>query len=258
MDNLLVGIFMGNKDLGYYDKGYKLMLYPVQNLTFVITPVMHPILSEHQHNKAHIYNQYIKVVKILSLIGVFITAYCFFTSREIILIMFGNQWENSILCFQILSLSIFFQITVSSAGAIYQSLGNTKTMFKSGIVFTIVMVICILCGVSTGEINKLAIFVTLGLIIKFLTDYYFLIEKTFGFSVIKFYKIFIPDMIILLLLFTVMYIAGTFKLDNIYLSAVFKLSICTITYFVGLLVTKQYLYLFMILPSKMRNKIARR
>ena len=32
-DNLLVGKYIGINQLGYYDKAYKLMLYPVQNLT---------------------------------------------------------------------------------------------------------------------------------------------------------------------------------------------------------------------------------
>ena len=70
------------------------MLYPVGNLTHVITPVLHPILSEHQDDKNYIYHQYMKVVKLLSLMGVFITPYCFFMADYIILIMFGSQWQN--------------------------------------------------------------------------------------------------------------------------------------------------------------------
>uniref|UniRef100_UPI0026EB6775 oligosaccharide flippase family protein n=1 Tax=Alkalibaculum bacchi TaxID=645887 RepID=UPI0026EB6775 len=33
LDNLLIGKFVGNSALGFYDKSYRLMLYPVQNLT---------------------------------------------------------------------------------------------------------------------------------------------------------------------------------------------------------------------------------
>ena len=45
-DNLLIGKYFSASALGFYDKAYKLMLMPVQNLTFVITPVLHPVLSE--------------------------------------------------------------------------------------------------------------------------------------------------------------------------------------------------------------------
>lgn len=51
LDNILIGKFLGASTLGYYDKSYKLMLYPVQNLTNVITPVLHPVLSEYQNQK---------------------------------------------------------------------------------------------------------------------------------------------------------------------------------------------------------------
>nr|WP_302637877.1 lipopolysaccharide biosynthesis protein [Clostridium sp. CAG:221] len=84
-DNLLIGKFMGEVALGYYDKAYRLMLYPVQNLTHVITPVLHPILSDYQDDYDKIYSQYVKVVKILSLLGVFILVFCFFSAKEIIL-----------------------------------------------------------------------------------------------------------------------------------------------------------------------------
>ena len=76
-DNLLVAKFMGDTQLGYYDKAYKLALYPEQNLTHVITPVIHPILSEYQDDKAYIYENYMKIVKILSLLGLFVGAYMY-------------------------------------------------------------------------------------------------------------------------------------------------------------------------------------
>lgn len=254
LDNLLIGRYLGEINLAYYNKGYTLMLYPVSNLTFVITPVLHPILSEHQDDKKYIYNQYIRVVKILSLLGVFVTAYCFVTAREIILIMFGNQWENSITCFKILSLSIFFQMTVSSAGSIYLSIGNTKLMFKSGIIFTIEMILCIIIGVSTGDINKIALLVTISLILKFFIDYYFLIHKCFQYSIIKFYKIFIPDILILISLFVVMYISSFFRIDNILLSSIYKFTICTVGYIIALVITKQYKYFIILLPTKVKHK----
>ena len=38
-------------DLGYYEKSYRLMMLPLQNITQVITPVMHPIFSDFQNDK---------------------------------------------------------------------------------------------------------------------------------------------------------------------------------------------------------------
>lgn len=46
LDKLLIGKYMSMSDLGYYEKSYRLMMLPLQNITQVITPVMHPIFSD--------------------------------------------------------------------------------------------------------------------------------------------------------------------------------------------------------------------
>lgn len=50
LDKLLIGKYMGMTPLGYYEKSYRLMMLPLQNITYVITPVMHPILSDYQND----------------------------------------------------------------------------------------------------------------------------------------------------------------------------------------------------------------
>ncbi len=250
IDNLLIGRFIDSKALGFYDKSYKLMLYPVNNLTHVITPVLHPILSKEQDNKRYVYHQYVKVVKILSLLGIFITAYSYFAGEEIIRFFYGNQWDASIPSFKILSLSIFFQMTVSSAGAIYQTLGNTRNMFKSSIIFTSITITCIVIGVALGDINSVALFVLISLIIKFFIDYYFLINKSFGLSVISFYKIFIPDLIIFAFMFMGMSLASLITIENTLLSLIYKMVVCVVIYIAGIYLTKQDGYIKMLIQPK--------
>lgn len=253
MDNILVSIIMGTVALGYYDKSYKLVLYPVNYLTYVINEVLHPILSDKQDYKKLIYDQYIKVVKLLSLLGVFITIYCFFASREIILIMFGNQWKEAIVCFKILSITIWFQMTAASIGAVFQSIGDTKTMFVSCTVFSVIILICIFIGTMSGNLAFLSVCVTVGYIIRFFIEYAFLIKKGFKYSLCDFYKNLLPDVFIFIVTVVGMVVAERIVFYNIIISAVYKLITCLFVYGVCLLVTKQYRYLLKILPSKERS-----
>ena len=48
LDKMLIGKYIGMAPLGYYEKSYRLMSLPIQNITYVITPVLHPILSDYQ------------------------------------------------------------------------------------------------------------------------------------------------------------------------------------------------------------------
>lgn len=45
LDNILIGKFVGTVQLGYYDRAYKLLLFPVQNINAPIRRVIIPMLS---------------------------------------------------------------------------------------------------------------------------------------------------------------------------------------------------------------------
>jgi PST family polysaccharide transporter len=85
-DNLLIGRFLGAAELGFYDKAYRIMLLPIQNLTHVITPVLMPILSRHQEDFDLVYNSYSKVVKILATIGFPLSVFLFFPPMRLLLL----------------------------------------------------------------------------------------------------------------------------------------------------------------------------
>jgi len=200
LDNLLIGIFMGSSNLAYYDKGYKLMCYPLNYLTNVITPVLHPILSDYKNDSNYIYTKYQKVVKLLSLLGIFISLFCYFNSKEIIMIMFGKQWSASIPCFKYLSLSIWTQMLMSSTGSIYQSLDKTKLMFKSGLITAMVTVTCIFIGLYKNDITFVSLMILIAFSINFIITFYLIIKKCFKLSLLMFAKSFIPDVMIAIIL----------------------------------------------------------
>lgn len=249
LDNLLTGKYIGEVSLGYYDKAYKLMVYPVQNITHAITPVMHPILSDLQNNKMTIYIQYIRIVKILSTIGVFVMLVCFYSSKEIILIMFGSNWIASASCFKYLSISVWAQMITSTTGVAFQSLGDTKTLFKVGLINSIVSIVAIISGISTKSIEKLAIMVAVAYLVHFFIAYLLLIRRSFKKKFIEFLFIFKNDAVIFCV---IIFFESIFKIkiDNIIISFVYKAIIIFVGYIVGLVITKEYKIFLEIIRSK--------
>jgi Membrane protein involved in the export of O-antigen and teichoic acid len=136
LDNLLIGKFMGSAELGYYSKAYTLMLFPVNNLTGVISPVLHPILSDYQKQLDVIYDKYMKIVHLLACIGLYVAPICFLGANEIITIIYGKNWGESVICFQFLSIAIIPQMINSSSGSIFQAIGNTRQLFTNGLINT--------------------------------------------------------------------------------------------------------------------------
>lgn len=238
LDNLLIGKYLGDVPLGYYNKSYTLMLFPIQNLTHVITPVLHPILSDYQNDKEKIFRQYMKVVKVLSLLGVFVTPFCFFAADELILIFFGDQWTQAIPAFRILSLSIYAQMLAASTGSIYQSLGKTKLMFYSGIATTTITVAGIFSGILSGRVEKVAFFVSLAMNINFLIVFILLIKVGFELSFHRFLLVLWKDLVMMMAIFLGLAFYQSFS-QNLVVDLVMKLGITTGIFLVGVITTRQ-------------------
>jgi PST family polysaccharide transporter len=238
-DNLLIGKYIGINQLGYYDKAYKLMLYPVQNLTFVITPVLQPVLSDYQNDKEIILCYYKKIVKILALLGAFISVFCFFSAREIILIMFGNQWGGSIITFKILSISIIIQMVLSTTGSIFQSTGYTDKLFQTGFLSTIITIILILIGLMLKKIEYIATAILISFIINFFISYFILIKKVFKKSLSNFLFEF-KSVIFIIMFMSIIYKILNLHINNTILSFICKFLIAIIAYIIGLYITKDY------------------
>ena len=116
------------------------MIMPVQNLTFVITPVLHPVLSQFQNDKEIIYDAYYKIVKLLAMIGFPLSIFLYFNASEIINIMYGPQWDQSIPVFKLLALAVGIQIVIMTGGSICQATNRTDLLFYSGVLSTILLV----------------------------------------------------------------------------------------------------------------------
>lgn len=237
LDNILIGKYMGTFSLGIYDRAYKLMVYPLSILTHVITPVLHPVLARYQDDKERIYLEYIKMVKILTNLGILISVVLFFSGREIILILYGKNWESVVPIFKILSISTGIQIVLSSSGTIFLASGRSDKLFFTGFISTIIMVTSILLGVKSKKLEVLGYLLFCAFLINFFIGYYVLIKQVLKQSFYKFLKEFIKPLILLLILIFINSL-NKFNIENIFFSFIFKGSLNSIIF----LMIMKYLY----------------
>ena len=257
LDKMLIGKVLGNEELAQYNKAYHFMLYPVQNLTNIISPVLHPILSDYQDDKAYIYERYMKVVKLLSLIGVFVTAFCFCASREIILLLYGRQWEIAVDCFKYMSLAIWVQMIGGTSGALFAALGDTKRHFYISIINTALSIIAIAIGIYQKDIVRVSIYNSIALIIHFFISFIPLIKQSMNQSFSLFIKALLPDVFIMAILFVLsFFINKLIPIENLILAFFVKGIIMGLVYFILLLMLRQQKHLALILPQKIRSKFS--
>lgn len=122
------------------------------------------------------------MVRILVILGSLISVLCFTFGDQIIYIMFGDQWDEAVLPFRILSLSLIPQFLTNTIGTIYQSVGETKKLFHSVIITTTLIILSIVMGAMMGSIVTVSIMVSMAYVMSFLITFYLLFQNVFGYS----------------------------------------------------------------------------
>lgn len=242
LDKLVIGKKLGMKPLGYYQKSYSLMMLPLQNITAVVTPVIHPIFSDFQNNLKKLASEYERIIRFLSFIGFPLTVILFFTAKELILIFFGPQWLPSVFVFKILAISAGIQVVLSSSGSIFQASGDTKSLFICGVFSSILNVSGILLGIFYfGTLQAVAWCISITFFINFIQCYIQMYCITFKRSLRLFIRQLISPIIVSSLLFIILFFIQYLTINsNILISLIIKCTITLIVYMAYIQITKEY------------------
>lgn len=189
-DSLLIGKYLGMDALGYYDKAYRLMLLPLQNVTQVITPVIHPILSQYRADKSYLADANEKLTVLLALIGFPLSAFLYFTADEVVLLFFGPQWTSVVPAFRMLTFTIAVQLILSTSGSIFQTAGDTRSLFFCGLVCGVLTVGGAFAGVSYFRtIEGVARCLVLAYGVSFVQTYWWMYTRVFGVPPWRFFRL---------------------------------------------------------------------
>ena len=245
LDSILIGKYLGNASLGYYNKSYSLMHLPVYNLTHVITPVLHPVLAKHQNDYKYIYNSYLGIIKILAGIGFPLSVFLYFTASELIMILFGPQWERSVPVFQILALSVGLQVCMSSANSIFQATNRTDLLFSSGLVAALFMISGIAYGVFWGEsLEAVGYGLVAAFTLNFFLIFFLLIKRSLKQSFTAFLKVFLIPIASGIIAAFAFFGLDQLEIGNIFLEFISNttvLGIIIITFFMSTRGNREYL-----------------
>jgi len=248
LDKLIIGKYFSMAQLGYYEKSYRLMLMPLQNITFVISPVLHPILSSLQDNRLELGNKNRKLALILSTLSFPIGIALFFCSHEIINIIFGPNWQSAVPIFSILALSLPLQMILSTSGSLYQAAGKTNHLFFTGIINTFITVAgFIIAATYFKTIESMAWAWDITLALGFISSYTWMNKFTFHTSMRKFIYALLPQVINSTVVFIAVWIIIEFvNIQSLILSFLFKLIVISILTFIMAAILHQYNILLII------------
>ena len=241
LDKLIIGKYISSSALGYYDKSYRLMQLPMNNISSVISPVLQPVMSSLQDKKSEMAEKYNKMIKMIAVFSFPLGAFLFFSGKEIIRIFYGNNWDPAIPSFRILSISIPLQLILSTTGGIFQSCNATNHLFYAGLRNTIITVSgFIIASFYYGSIEAIAWAWTITSFFCFFSSFVDLYYFIFKCSLINMLILLIKPLVISLTLSVLLFLISEIDNINIFSSLILKIIIFIIIWILGLIVLYNY------------------
>lgn len=166
LDNILIGKYSGAIELGYYDRAYKLLLFPLQNITQPLTRVMVPLLSRIHEDKARFRDLYVRTNWLLAAVTMPGIAALTLTSEQVVALLFGPRWTAVAPIFAWLGIASLMQSVSSTTGWIFICQGKTKTMFHWGIYSSLTTVASFIIGLHWGAVGVAAAYAISGYVLR--------------------------------------------------------------------------------------------
>ncbi|WP_352660187.1 lipopolysaccharide biosynthesis protein [Mesorhizobium sp. M0621] len=153
LDNVLIGKYWGEAQLGLYDRAYKLLLFPLSQITNPLSKVMVPALSRLKDEPDRYRSAYLRVMPLILLVALPGVAFATAMSDVLIPFVLGEQWRASASIFLALGFAGLLQPLNNPAGWLFVSQGRSGDFMRWGIVTAVTSVLAFMLGLPYGALG---------------------------------------------------------------------------------------------------------
>ncbi len=153
LDNILIGRYRGNLALGLYDRAYKLLLFPLQQINNPIARVMVPALSRLISEPDRYRSAYLRTLGQILLVTLPGVAFLIGSADILIPTLLGERWRDATPIFEALGFAGLLQPLNNTSGWLFISQGRSKDFMWWGIAGAISCVIAFLIGLPFGPVG---------------------------------------------------------------------------------------------------------
>lgn len=229
---MVIGKMYSASDLGYYTNAQKLRDIAATSISTAVQKVSYPVLSCMQSEEEVLKNMYKKIIKS----SVYITFPVMFglaiVAKPLILFLFGDNWSQSIIYFQILCLAGMLYPLHAINLNILQVKGRSDLFLKLEILKKCVAITLIAISIFSkwGIIGLIWMKVVSSIIAFFINSYYS--KSIIGYSTLNQIRDILPVLIITLFMGITTYFIGTFVPDYNFIKILIQISFGTIFFMI--------------------------
>lgn len=141
---------MGTVSLGIYSQAYKVMLFPVQNLTLAVGRALYPSLCREQDQPEWMRMRFLKATRMISTLAAPLLLGIIVFRQGFVLLAFGARWSSIAPLLAWLGPTGCIQTLMSLSGTAFMAKGRTDLLLRLGIVTTVTQVSAFLLGSCYG------------------------------------------------------------------------------------------------------------
>lgn len=153
LDNMLIAWRWGTTELGYYARGYSLLMMPLNLITGPLSSAMIPALSRLQDEPVRWRLAYLDALILVTTLGGMLAALLFGGASPIIELVLGPGWDKSRDIFSSLALALLAATPMNTVTWIYISLGRSRRMLLWGVIGTTTYISAFLIGLPFGAVG---------------------------------------------------------------------------------------------------------
>ncbi len=155
-DNVLIARVAGADMLGLYDRSYKLMMLPVQNLNAPLTRLLLPVMSRLQDDPVRYRRTFVFAIRMLMLATAPGVAVATVLSDRLMPFLLGGRWAAAGPIFFWLGLTGLVQPITNMTGVLFMSSGRTGLMARWGLFSAVVTLAGFAVGLRWGAVGVAA------------------------------------------------------------------------------------------------------
>lgn len=152
-DSMLIGRYLGSSDLGVYNLAYRMLLFPLQNMTFVVSRVMLPAYSREQMDHTGIADHYARTLRGIALVTAPLMGLLWALREPFVLLMFEARWLPAADVIAWLAPVGFLQSIISTSGSVLVATGNARTLRNLGFVGVPLILLAFVVGLRWGVVG---------------------------------------------------------------------------------------------------------
>ncbi len=149
-DNILIGRFLGASELGYYTMAYRLMLWPLQNISNVVGRALFPHFSRMQDDRPRLTHAYLRATAAIVVITAPLMFGLFVLREPFVKVVLGQAWAPVADVLTWLAMVGFMQAIGTTVGSLYLATGRTDVMLKWGMAAGIIATLAFVIGLQWG------------------------------------------------------------------------------------------------------------